>query len=144
VMKGAAPSLARRGVVVDAVEDRQGKMGAEIFVQLKDLGVTMDAAVIHLGTNGPISTATLDTMMEALSDVPQVVVLTARANRGWTESNNFKIRALPERYSNVKVLDWQLVSELCQGECFTADGIHLDKDGMKYYTQEIWKALGRS
>jgi peptidoglycan/LPS O-acetylase OafA/YrhL len=144
VMKGAAPSLARRGVVVDAVEDRQGKMGAEIFVQLKDLGVTMDAAVIHLGTNGPISTATLDTMMEALSDVPQVVVLTARANRGWTESNNSKIRALPERYSNVEVLDWQLVSELCQGECFTADGIHLDKDGMKYYTQEIWKALGRS
>lgn len=144
VMKGAAPSLARRGVVVDAVEDRQGKMGAEIFVQLKELGVTMDAAVIHLGTNGPISTETLDTMMDALSDVPQVVILTARVDRGWTDSNNNKIRALPDRYPNVKVLDWQLIAELCQGECFTSDGIHLDRDGMSYYAQEIWKALGRS
>ena len=144
VMKGAAPSLKKKGVVVDAVEDRQGKMGAEIFVQLNELGVTMDAAVIHLGTNGPISTETLDTMMQALSSVPQVVVLTAHANRDWTESNNSKIRALPDRYPNVKVLDWQLIAELCQGECFTSDGIHLDRDGMSYYTQEIWKALGRA
>ncbi|MFM8390845.1 MAG: acyltransferase family protein, partial [Actinomycetota bacterium] len=141
VMRGAAPALKRRGMVVDAVEDRQGKIGAEIFVQLKDLGVTMDAAVVHLGTNGPISRDTLDVMMEALSDVPRVVVLTNRANREWTASNNAKIRELVDRYPNVAVLDWQLVAELCTGECFTADGIHLDSDGMTYYADEILKAV---
>jgi lysophospholipase L1-like esterase len=143
VMKGAAPALADLGVVVDAVQDRQGKMGADIFVQLKDLGVTMDAAVVHLGTNGPMSQETLDTMMQALSEVPRVVVLTSKAYRDWTDSNNEKIRGLPATYPNVAVLDWQLVATLCPGDCLTADGIHLEREGIDYYAQEIWKALGR-
>jgi peptidoglycan/LPS O-acetylase OafA/YrhL len=143
VMKGAAPALADLGIVVDAKQDRQGKMGADIFVQLKDLGATMDAAVVHLGTNGPMSQETLDTMMQALSEVPRVVVLTSKAYRDWTDSNNEKIRALPATYPNVTVLDWQLVATLCPGDCLTADGIHLEREGIDYYAQEIWKALGR-
>jgi len=143
VMKGAAPALADLGVVVDAVQDRQGKMGADIFVQLKELGVTMDAAVVHLGTNGPMSQETLDSMMQALSGVPRVVVLTSKAYRDWTDPNNEKIRALPATYPNVTVLDWQLVATLCPGNCLTADGIHLEREGIDYYVQEIWKALGR-
>ena len=143
VMKGAAPTLAELGIVVDAVQDRQGKMGADIFIQLQDLGVTMDAVVIHLGTNGPMSQKTLDSMMEAVAGVPRVVILTGKANRDWTDKNNKKIRALPTAYPNVVVLDWELVATLCEGKCLTADGIHLDRDGMKYYAAEIWKALGR-
>ena len=142
-MKGAAPTLAELGIVVDAVQDRQGKMGADIFIQLQDLGVTMDAVVIHLGTNGPMSQQTLDSMMEAVAGVPRVVILTGKANRDWTDKNNKKIRALPTAYPNVVVLDWELVATLCEGKCLTADGIHLDRDGMKYYAAEIWKALGR-
>jgi hypothetical protein len=143
VMKGAAPALADLGIVVDAVQDRQGKMGADIFVQLKELGVTMDAAVVHLGTNGPMSQETLDSMMQALSGVPRVVVLTSKAYRDWTDPNNEKIRVLPATYPNVTVLDWQLVATLCPGNCLTADGIHLEREGIDYYVQEIWKALGR-
>jgi peptidoglycan/LPS O-acetylase OafA/YrhL len=143
VMKGAAPALADLGIVVDAVQDRQGKMGADIFNQLQDLRVTMDAVVIHLGTNGPMSQKTLDSMMDAVAGVPRVVVLTGKANRSWTDENNKRIRALPSAYPNVVVLDWELVATLCEGRCLTADGIHLDRDGMKYYAAEIWKALGR-
>ena len=143
VMKGAAPTLAELGIVVDAVQDRQGKMGADIFIQLQDLGVTMDAVVIHLGTNGPMSQKTLDSMMDAVAGVPRVVILTGKANRDWTDKNNKKIRALPSAYPNVVVLDWELIATLCEGRCLTADGIHLDSDGMIYYSAEIWKALGR-
>jgi hypothetical protein len=141
VMKGAAPELASRGIVVDAEENRQGKLAADIFVQLRDLGVGMNSAVVHVGTNGPMSTETLDLMMSALSEVPRIVVLTGRGNREWIEPNNSRIRALPERYSNVVVLDWQLVAELCSGECFTGDGIHLDRDGSEFYADQIEKAL---
>jgi hypothetical protein len=143
VMKGAAPSLADLGIVVDAQQDRQARMGAEIFQQLEDLGVTIDVAVVHLGTNGPVSQETFDFLMEATSEIPKVIVLTLTANREWTAPNNAKIRALPETHPNVIVLDWQLVSELCTGECFTADRIHLDRDGMRFYAAEIWKAMGR-
>lgn len=143
VMKGAAPSLAELGMVVDAQQDRQAVMGAEIFAQLKNLGATMDVAVVHLGTNGPVSQETFDLLMDATSNVPKVIILTLTANRDWTAGNNEKIRALPATHPNVTVLDWQLVSELCTGECFTADHIHLDRDGMRFYAAEIWKAMGR-
>lgn len=144
VMKGAAGALTDLGVVVDAAQDRQGKMGADILIQLKELGVTMDNVVIHLGTNGSMSQETLDRMMSALTEVRTVVVLTGRAKRDWTEPNNEKIRALPQRYPNVIVLDWERESESCVGECLTRDGIHLDKDGRIFYAQLIWKALGRT
>ena len=140
-MKGAAPVLAERGIVVDAEESRQGKLAAEIFVQLRDLGVRMNVAVVHVGTNGPMSNETLDLMMTALQDVPRVIVLTGRGNRDWIDPNNFRIRALPERYPNVVVLDWQLVSELCSGKCFAGDGIHLDRDGRSFYADQIVQAL---
>lgn len=144
VMKGAAVALADLGVVVDAAQDRQGKMGADIFRQLKDIGVTMDSAVIHLGTNGPMSQETLDRMMSSLTEVRTVVVLTGKARRDWTASNNEKIRALPTRYPNVLVLDWEREVEACVGACLTQDGIHLDKDGRIFYSQLIWKALGKT
>ena len=141
VMKGAAPVLAERGIVVDAEESRQGKLAAEIFVQLRDLGVRMNVAVVHVGTNGPMSNETLDLMMSALQEVPRVIVLTGRGNRDWIDPNNFRIRSLPERYPNVVVLDWQLVSELCSGKCFAGDGIHLDRDGRTFYADQIALAL---
>jgi hypothetical protein len=144
VMKGAAGALTELGVVVDAAQDRQGKMGADIFWQLKELGVTMDSVVIHLGTNGPMSQETLDRMMSSLTEVRTVVILTSKARRDWTAPNNERIRALPARYPNVMVLDWEREADACVGACLTQDGIHLDKDGRIFYAQLIWKALGRT
>lgn len=142
VMKGAARELKALGAVVDAEQDRQGKNGADIFHQLKDLGVTMDAAVVHLGTNGPIKKETMDRLLRAVADVPKVVLLTGKANRGWTEPNNAMIRNLPSEYPNVIVVDWEREVVNCVGACLTKDGIHLDKDGRVFYAELIFRALG--
>lgn len=143
VMKGAARELKALGAVVDAEQDRQGKNGADIFQQLKDLGVTMDSAVVHLGTNGSIKKETLDRMMRALVNVPKVVMLTGKANRAWTAPNNDLIRNLPLEYPNVIVVDWERDAQNCVGACLTRDGIHLDKDGRIFYAELIFRALGR-
>lgn len=143
VMKGAARELKALGAVVDAEQDRQGKNGADIFHQLKDLGVTMDAAVVHLGTNGPIKKETMDRLLRALVDVPKVVILTGKANRGWTEPNNAMIRSLPLEYPNVIVVDWEREAQNCVGACLTKDGIHLDKDGRIFYADLIFRAIGQ-
>lgn len=142
VMKGAARELKALGAAVDAEQDRQGKAGADIFQQLKELGVTMDAAVVHLGTNGPIKKETMDRLLRALVNVPKVAVVTSHANRGWTEENNAMIRALPTEYPNVIVVDWDREVENCVGACLTKDGIHLDTDGRIFYAQMIFRALG--
>ena len=143
VMKGAAGRLKELGAVVDAVEDRQADIGIGIFVQLEELGVTIDSAVIHLGTNGPITNEEITILMDAVSEVPRVVILTSSAYRDWTDANNAKWLALPASYPNVTVLDWAVVSDSCVGDCFSSDKIHLNRDGIDFYAAQIWAALGR-
>ena len=71
-----------------------------------------------------------------------VVVLTGKASRGWVAGNNAMLRALPERYPNTTVLDWEVLSQGCPGNCFYNDGIHLPPDGQNYYTGLITRLLG--
>jgi peptidoglycan/LPS O-acetylase OafA/YrhL len=143
VMLGAAPVLAGRGAVVDADVSRQGRAGVEILTALNDAGLLDNVVVIHLGTNGEISQATFDAMLEQTRGVPLVVVLTIKADRRWTEGNNALIRGLPARWPNVKVLDWQVDAGACSGDCFYDDGIHLTPEGQQYYADLIWRSIGR-
>ncbi len=143
VMLGAAPALTARGAVVDADVSRQGKAGVDILAALNAAGLLDNVVVIHLGTNGPVSQATFDAMLEQTRGVPLVVVLTIKAGRGWTEANNALIRGLPARWPNVKVLDWQVDAAACPGDCFYGDGIHLTPEGQRYYADLIWRSIGR-
>ena len=72
-------------------------------------------------------------MMAELAGVPQVVVVTTKADRGYVPPNNELLRALPATYPNVTVVDWAIESAACPGNCFYDDGIHLPPDGRTYY-----------
>ncbi len=50
--------------------------------------------------------------------------MTVHADRSWIAPNNDLIRALPDRYPNVVVLDWDQIATTC--DCLTADGIHVE------------------
>jgi peptidoglycan/LPS O-acetylase OafA/YrhL len=142
VMKGAAPVLTEAGMVVNAEESRQMVDMVPVVQQLQAEGRFGTAVVVHLGTNGPIGTDTLNAFMDALSGVPNVIVLTVKADRGWTAGNNEKIRALAGQRPNVIVLDWEANAAGCPGNCFYNDGIHLRADGQRFYAQLIFDILG--
>jgi hypothetical protein len=144
VMLGAAGELAKRGYVVDAAESRQFSDGLVIVEQLKAADRLGDVVVIHLGTNGDIAPADLTAMMEALVDVPQVLLLTIEVDRAWTEDNNSLIYGAASTYANVSVLYWADLSDSCPGDCFQSDGFHLRPDGQAYYAALIDGALEAS
>ena len=142
VMLGAAPTMQSAGIVVDAAVSRQANTGADILEGVVATGQLGDYAVIHLGTNGPMSSATLDRLMAATATAKVVVVLTVKAARGWTEPNNALIRALPPNHPNVVVVDWQ-AEATAHPELITSDGIHLKNDASrKFYTNLILAGLG--
>jgi len=145
VMLGAAPQLNAGGIEVNAAVSRQGKNVAEVIGQLKASGKIGRIVIIQSGTNGPVSDATYDKMMSFLpaKDTPTVIFLTVRAPRGWIADNNTRIRQLPARYPNVKVLDWQAASEKVRDQ-LAADGYHLRTVAAKqYYANLIFDAMGR-
>lgn len=142
VMLGSADRLAAQGFVVDAVQSRQFSKALPELQTIRDNGFLGSAVVVHLGTNGSFPQSSLDQMMTILADVPIVVFVTGKADRVWIPGNNEKIRALPEAYPNVTVLDWEVIGPQCPGDCFYNDEIHLNAAGQAYYADLISRLLG--
>ncbi len=55
----------------------------------------------------------------------------------WIGPNNQLLARLPQRYPNVKVVNWPDFAARCTGDCFYGDGIHLKPDGQQHYTQVV-------
>jgi hypothetical protein len=143
VMLGAAAQLRERGYVVDAEVSRQFKAGVDIVTYLNQARVLGSVVIAHLGTNGPTSTATLDAFFEQVAEVPLVLVLTTRVDKPWQDPNNDLLRAAPERWPNVMVLDWLTLSE-GQRDWFYGDNTHLRPAGARAYSELIAQAIGRA
>jgi peptidoglycan/LPS O-acetylase OafA/YrhL len=141
VMLGAAGELTERGFVVDASESRQFSDGRAIVEQLNAAGRLGEVVVVHLGTNGDIDADDLTAMMDALVDVPQVLLLTIDVERAWTDANNTLIFNAASAYQNVSVLYWADLADSCPGDCYQSDGFHLRPDGQAYYAALIEGAL---
>ena len=141
-MLGAAEQLTASGFVVDAVKSRQLISYVPELEAVKLAGALTSVIVVHLGTNGPFSDASLELLMSVLVDVPTVVMLTGKGDRYWMAGNNGKIRALPRIFPNVTVLDWEVMSASCEGRCFYDDGIHLTQSGQNFYSLIVNRLLG--
>ena len=142
VMLGAAPELTDRGMFVDAAISRQMIDMIPVFEQLRDGHLFGTAVVVHLGTNGPITQQTLDAFLATMDGVPNVILVTVRADRSWTADNNALLRAADHDGDNKILLDWEVRSAECPGECFYHDGIHLRPEGQQYYANLISDILG--
>jgi len=145
VMLGAAPQLTAGGVQVNAAVSRQGSNLADVVGLLRLDGQLGRVVIIQTGTNGSVSDETLDRIMSFLpaDQTPLVVFLTVRAPRGWIADNNTRIRQLPARYPNVRVLDWEVAANDVANE-LARDGYHLGTTRAKqFYANLIFEAIGR-
>jgi len=143
VMLGAAEELQARGFQVDALQSRQMNAFVPTMQTLKDNATFGSVVVVHLGTNGGFSQETLDAMLATVADVPVVLLLTGKADRGWIADNNAKLRAAPATHTNVTVIDWEVLSATCEGRCFYDDGIHLTQSGQNFYADVIGRVLAQ-
>ena len=143
VMLGSASKLVEKGFTVDAAKNRQVTDARQIVVYYKSVDKLGDNVVIHLGTNGTTKQETFDRLIEPLSGVRNVIVLTVRVpSREYEKINNRIIRDLPSRYPNVRILDWYALSKP-HPEWFNSDKTHPNKVGQEQYVGAIVQALGR-
>jgi len=72
--------------------------------------------------------------------------MTVRAPRNYVDGNNERIRALPARYGNVRIIDWateseQIAAQLCGG----ADGrthVSCDPAAARFYANLVLRSVG--
>jgi peptidoglycan/LPS O-acetylase OafA/YrhL len=143
VMLGSARKLTSYGITVDAAKNRQVSSGAQVLDYRNKTGELGNNVVIHLGTNGRTTESTFDLVMKPLSKVQRVIVLTVRVpGSQYSDKNNAIITALPLKYPNVTILDWDALSK-GRKDWFASDGIHPNALGQDNYVGFILKALGR-
>lgn len=145
VMAGAVSQLESAGVMVQVNEGR-GPEGVTIaLMQLRNTGDVGAGTtiVIQVGTNAPLTQSELDAIMvEVPVDAAGVVFMTVHAGTAYVPGNNELIRAMPDKYPNVSVIDWDVKAaevKLCE------DGIHISCNGpapATFYTNLILAALG--
>jgi hypothetical protein len=142
-MLGAAKILTDRGITVDALKSRPFRQALEIVNYVKSINRLGEFVIIHLGTNNYVDQKTLDEIMVPLKDVDLVLLLTAHVpSKPWQDPNNALVRAMPNEYGNVKVLDWYQIAEE-HPEYLYGDKIHLNNQGQKVYADLIMQAIGK-
>jgi peptidoglycan/LPS O-acetylase OafA/YrhL len=126
VMVAAADALHQRlgsSGYIDAKQNRYFSQAAPIIHDLRAKGALGRVVMIHLGNNGPVSNSDVDSVMNELNGVPNVLLVTVRVDRSWQDEVNQTLRNAATRYSNVQIVDWYSYSA-GHGDWFQADGTH--------------------
>ena len=116
------------GVNVDASVSRQWSEGESILETMKGAGQLGGDVIVGLGTNGPITSGNVDSMMSILGGASRVVFVNVHVDRPWQDPNNAVLASAATRYPNVVVADWATLAAQNPG-WFGADGTHLAIDG---------------
>jgi len=142
VLLGAAQALGKAlgKVDVDAEIGRQMSTALAILTEWVQADRLPDIVIVHVGNNGPVTTAQVNRMFDLLADVPHVVVLTVRISADYETHNNRLLTQLARAHPNVIVVDWNAISE-GRPELFWKDGEHVRPEGAKVYAASVASAL---
>lgn len=143
VMLGAQRALETRmpGFVTNAAVSRPFGGSVEVATAYRDAGQLGDVVVVHMGTNGLITSGEFDALMDALRSVKRVVVVNVKVPRRWEGPDNDEIRAGVARWPNAVMLDWNAEGN-AHPQWFWDDGYHLRPEGAAVYADLIAKAGG--
>ncbi|MEC0133481.1 MULTISPECIES: acyltransferase family protein [Paenibacillus] len=142
VILDAAPFLVESfpGIVIDGKVGRQMMQAQEVVDQLRAQGRLGKRMIIELGTNGAFNSKQLRKLLNSLSDAEQIILVNIRVPRKWEQTVNSTLSKVSSEFRNTTIVDWYSASE-GKDDYFYKDGVHLKREGAKYYASILIKAL---
>ena len=127
---------------VGLINAHVGRQAPELIEVLnKDKARMVGAPVIvNMGNNNRLTESEVVSIFEAIKDQPQIIVVNTAVPRGWKDENNSLIAQVAAQYQNVKIVDWNKISE-GHPEYFAPDGVHLVPTGIAVYVDAILSEL---
>ena len=124
------------------VNARVGRAAPELLQQMsRDLEKAAGSTVVmDLGNNDLLTEETVRAIFELVKESPRIVVVNTAVPRPYRDANNSLIAEIAAQYANVKVVDWNAISE-GHPEYFAPDGVHLVPTGVSAYVIAIDEAL---
>ena len=124
------------------VNARVGRAAPELLQEMtRDLEKAAGSTVVmDLGNNDLLNEDTVRAILELAKESPRIVVVNTAVPRPYRDANNELVAELAAQYSNVKVVDWNAISD-GHPEYFAPDGVHLVPMGVSAYVMAIDEAL---
>ena len=124
------------------VNARVGRAAPELLQEMgRDLEQAAGSTVVmDLGNNDLLTEDTVRAIFELVKESSKVVVVNTAVPRPYRDANNELVTQLAAQYSNVRVVDWNLISD-GHPEYFAPDGVHLVSTGVSAYVMAIDEAL---
>ena len=146
-LTGDSVILGIRSAIADirpllVVNARVGRAAPELLEEMsRDLEKAAGSTVVmDLGNNDLLVEETVRAIFELVKESPKVVVVNTAVPRPYRDANNELIAQLATEYSNVRVVDWNAISD-GHPEYFAPDGVHLVPTGVSAYVIAIDEAL---
>ena len=146
-LTGDSVILGIRSAIADirpllVVNARVGRAAPELLEEMnRDLEKAAGSTVVmDLGNNDLLVEETVRAIFELVKESPKVVVVNTAVPRPYRDANNELIARVATEYSNVRVVDWNAISE-GRPEYFAPDGVHLVPTGVSAYVIAIDEAL---
>lgn len=124
------------------VNARVGRAAPELLQEMgRDLEKAAGSTVVmDLGNNDLLDEDTVRAIFELVKESSKVVVVNTAVPRPYRDANNSLIAEIAKEYSNVKIVDWNSISD-GHPEYFAPDGVHLVPTGVSAYVMAIDEAL---
>ena len=127
---------------VKLINAHVGRQAPELIEVLNKDKARMSGApvIVNMGNNNRLNESDVVSIFEAIKDQPQIIVVNTAVPRSWRDENNTLISTVAARYQNVKIVDWNKISE-GHPEYFAPDGVHLVPTGIAVYVDAILSEL---
>jgi peptidoglycan/LPS O-acetylase OafA/YrhL len=141
VILGVRAKLERQ-VHISLINARVGRQAPELLAAMgvDQISVPESPIVFNLGNNNKLSIETVTEIFETVRNQPQIVVVNTAVPRSWRDENNKIIATVAANYPNVKLVDWNKISE-GKPQLFAPDGVHLSPMGSDAYVAAILDVL---
>lgn len=143
ILLGASPEILEvaPNCVVDADVSRQVWDGEDIVNSLRSEGKLYDTVVIELGINCPFPTDMGQGVLDAIGSDHKIYWVKPYGRYMTNLSQTYAVLyELEEENENLTILEWPDVAE-ANPDWFYDDGIHLNPDGQKGFTEFIFNAI---
>lgn len=126
---------------VEAKVGRQGTDAPEVIKNLKAAGHLNKNVVLNLGTNGPMTSNTVNNIIDSVGKGHQIYWITAHVpTKSWEKTVNKQIKRAAKKHSNVHVVDWNAQSAT-HSDWFAGDNVHMNENGNVQFTRLIVKSI---
>ncbi|RAP74939.1 acyltransferase family protein [Paenibacillus montanisoli] len=131
-----------KGIVVDGKVGRQMSEADDVALELKRQNKLGQTVIIELGTNGSFSEKQLNGLLTAIGSGHKVILVNTRVPRKWQDVVNDMLAEKVDRTPGLSLIDWYAASK-GQDDFFGKDGVHLKKDGAKFFAQLLADSLAK-